>query len=234
MEVLETLGTSNVPLIAAFFIGIMMAVSPCPLATNITAIAYISRQIDDSRHTLLVGIVYCIGRMITYVLIASLIVYAGLNIQSVSFLLQTYGERLLGPFLVVIGVLMLGIIRVDIGVIGPKLGEYRQHIAERGYIGAFLIGLLFALSFCPFSAVLFFGLLIPLAYKTGDALLIPAVFALATGLPVILAALLITAGVKQVGRFLQRMEYVEFWVKKAVALVFIVTGIYYVSIVYGG
>jgi cytochrome c-type biogenesis protein len=234
MEVLETLGTSNVPLIAAFFIGIMMAVSPCPLATNITAIAYISRQIDDSRHTLLVGIVYCIGRMITYVLIASLIVYAGLNIQSVSFLLQTYGERLLGPFLVVIGVLMLGIIRVDIGVIGPKLSEYRQHIAERGYIGAFLIGLLFALSFCPFSAVLFFGLLIPLAYKTGDALLIPAVFALATGLPVILAALLITAGVKQVGRFLQKMEFVEFWVKKAVALVFIVTGIYYVSIVYGG
>jgi cytochrome c-type biogenesis protein len=234
MEVLETLGTSNVPLIAAFFIGIMMAVSPCPLATNITAIAYISRQIDDSRHTLLVGILYSIGRMITYVLIASLIVYSGLNMQSVSFLLQTYGERLLGPFLVVIGVLMLGIIRVDIGVIGPKLGKYRQHIAERGYIGAFLIGLLFALSFCPFSAVLFFGLLIPLAFKTGDALLIPAVFALATGLPVILAALLINAGVKQVGRFLQKMEFVEFWVKKAVALVFIVTGIYYVSIVYGG
>ena len=78
------MGTSSIPLLAAFFIGLMTAISPCPLATNITAIAFISKKIENSRHTLLVGIVYTLGRMFTYVLIASLIVLAGINTQGVA------------------------------------------------------------------------------------------------------------------------------------------------------
>jgi cytochrome c biogenesis protein CcdA len=230
---MEALGTSGIPLVAAFFIGLLMAFSPCPLATNITAIAYVSRKIDDSRHTLLVGILYALGRMVAYVGLTSLIVYVGLNVQAISFFLQEYGEKLIGPFLVLMGILMLEIVDVPLPGKHDWLQKIEVYLGERGYIGGFLLGVIFALAFCPFSAVLFFGMLIPIALKTGDAIFVPAVFALATALPVIIVSLVLVYGVNQVSGIMSTVQKMEKWVKWAVAAFFIIVGIYYIIIVYG-
>ncbi|HOP66980.1 MAG TPA: aromatic aminobenezylarsenical efflux permease ArsG family transporter [Methanoregulaceae archaeon] len=233
MAGMEALGTSGIPLVAAFFIGLLMTFSPCPLATNITAIAFISKKIGDSRHTLLVGSLYSLGRMAAYIGLTALIVYAGLNIQAVSFFLQEYGEKLIGPFLVVMGILMLEI--VDIPPIRGHgwLQKLELYLGEKGYLGGFLLGVVFALALCPFSAVLFFGMLIPIALKTGDALLVPAVFAIATALPVIIISLVLVQGVNRVSGMMSTVQKMETWIKRAVAAVFIVIGLYYIVIAYG-
>ncbi len=230
---MEALGTSGIPLVAAFFIGILMAFSPCPLATNIAAIAYVSRKIEDSRHTLLVGTLYSLGRMAAYIGLAALIVYAGLNIQAIALFLQDYGEKILGPFLVIMGIVMLEIIDIPLPGGNGSLQKMEAYLSERGYIGGFLLGVVFALAFCPFSAVLFFGMLIPIALKTGDAILVPAVFALATGLPVIIVSFLLVHGMKQVTGMMSTVQKMEIWVKRIVAAVFIGVGMYYILIVYG-
>lgn len=236
MGFMQTMGMSAIPLVAAFFIGLMTAMSPCPLATNITAIAYVSREHKESRQTLLVGILYAAGRTAAYIVIAAVIVYTGTNVQSVSFFLQEYGELFLGPVLIIIGILMLDFIEIPLP--GTGSGKYLPSLmktcAEKGYAGSFLLGVLFALSFCPFSAVLFFGMLIPIALKTGDALIVPAIFGIATALPVILISILLVSGVGLAARLLQRAQAADFWMKKAVAVVFVVMGGYLVLVSWTG
>jgi cytochrome c biogenesis protein CcdA len=237
LNFLGTMGESPVPVIAAFFIGLMTAISPCPLATNITAIAYISKRIDSSRHTLLTGFVYTLGRMAAYVTVASAIVFFGMNIQIVALGLQHYGKRLLGPFLVLCGIYLLDIFHFTHLPGGDRLSTFTSGIsarlAEKGYLGAFLLGIIFALSFCPFSAVLFFAMLIPLALGASDPVIIPAVFALATGLPVIIISYLLVQGMGKCSGVVQKIGTAERWIRRAVAAVFIVIGVYYIVIIYG-
>ncbi len=230
---MEALGTSGIPLVAAFFIGLLMTFSPCPLATNITAIAFISKKIGDSRHTLLVGTLYALGRMAAYIGLTALIVYAGLNIQAISFFLQEYGEKLIGPFLVIMGILMLEIVDIPLPGSHGWLQKIETNLGEKGYLGGFLLGFVFALALCPFSAVLFFGMLIPIALKTGDAIFVPAVFAIATALPVIIISLVLVQGVNRVSGMMATVQKMEKWIKWTVAAVFIIVGIYYIVIVYG-
>jgi len=227
MAFMETMGTSSIPLVAAFFIGLMTAISPCPLATNITAIAYTSKRIDNSKHTLLVGFLYTLGRMFTYVALASLIVLFGLNTQSIALTLQRYGDKILGPLLLIIGVLMLDVIKINFLKTNNKLNELKEKLAKKGFLGSFLLGVIFALAFCPFSAVLFFGMLIPLALKAGDGFIIPAVFAFATGLPVIIFSIILVKSVSKLGRIMNKIQTFELWIRRIVAVIFILAGIYY-------
>jgi len=227
MSFMEAMSMNGFPLIAAFFIGLMTALSPCPLATNITAIAYISKKIDNGKRTLLTGFVYTLGRMFTYVLLASLIVYMGINVQAISLFLQKYGERILGPLLIGIGLVMLDIIKLPYLKSGDKINRIKEKLSEKGYVGSFLLGVLFALAFCPFSAVLFFGMLIPLALKYSDGFLIPSVFSLATGLPVIIFAFLLTFSVSKLGKVIHKVQTLEKYTRYIIALVFVIVGIYY-------
>lgn len=227
---MESMGSSNIPIVAAFFIGLMTAISPCPLATNITAVAYISRRIENSRHTLLVGFLYTLGRAFTYAGLASLIVYIGVNTQEIASFVQSYGERLLGPLLIVIGLVMLEVVKLDFLSVGNRLGKLKETLAEKGYIGSFLLGVVFALAFCPFSGVLYFGMLIPLAIKFKDGIIIPSVFAFATGLPVILSSLLIAKSISKLGEIMNKVQSIEKWVRKIVAIIFILMGVYYTLI----
>jgi len=237
LNFLGTMGQNPVPVVAAFFLGLMTAISPCPLATNITAIAYISKRIDNSRHTLLTGIVYTIGRMVAYVAVASVIVFFGMNLQIIALGLQHYGELLLGPFLILCGIYLLDIFHFDRLPGGDWFSGFTSGIparlADKGYLGAFLLGVIFALSFCPFSAVLFFAMLIPLAIGAGDPLVIPAVFALATGLPVIIISYLLVKGIGKAGGIVQRIGAAELWIRRGVAAVFIVVGVYYIVTING-
>jgi cytochrome c biogenesis protein CcdA len=231
------MGKSPVPVVAAFFLGLMTAISPCPLATNITAIAYISKRIDSSRHTFLAGFVYTLGRMAAYIAVASAIVLLGMNIQFVALGLQHYGERLLGPFLVLCGIYLLDIFHFDRLPGGAWFSGFTTGIsarlAEKGYLGAFLLGVIFALSFCPFSAVLFFAMLIPLALVTGDPVIIPAVFAFATGLQVIVISCLLVQGVGKCSGIVRKIGSAEVWIRRMVAAIFIMVGMYYIALIYG-
>lgn len=231
MAFMEAMGTSNIAIIAAFFIGLMTAISPCPLATNITAIAYASKRIDNSKHTILVGFLYTLGRMFTYVAIASLIVWVGINTQTSSLFLQKYGEKILGPLLIIIGIIMLDIIKLHFFKSNAKLNRLKEKLAGRGFLGAFLLGVIFALAFCPFSAVLFFGMLIPIAIKAGDGLLIPSVFAFATGLPVIIFSFILVKSVSKLATIMNKVQIFELWTRRIVATVFVLAGIYYTYMV---
>ncbi|MDA3836670.1 MAG: aromatic aminobenezylarsenical efflux permease ArsG family transporter [Nanoarchaeota archaeon] len=215
------------PLVAAFFIGLMTALSPCPLATNITAIAYVSKKIDNGKKTLLTGLFYTLGRMFIYVLIASLIVYVGINIQLISLSLQKYGGIILGPLLIIIGLVMLNIIKLPSLKSGKRIEKIKEKLSEKGYLGSFLLGALFALAFCPFSAVLFFGMLIPLALKYSDAFLIPSIFSLATGLPVIIFAFILAFSVSKLGKIMNKAQTFEKQMRYLIAIVFFIVGIYY-------
>jgi len=230
MAFMEAMGTSSIPIIAAFFIGLMTAISPCPLATNITAIAYASKRMDNSKHTIAIGLFYTLGRMLTYVLIASAIVWIGINTQSIALFLQKYGAKLLGPLLLIIGVVMLDIIKINFLKSNDRFNKLKEKLAQKGFLGSFLLGVIFALAFCPFSAVLFFGMLIPIALKAGDGLLIPSVFAFATGLPVIIFSFILVYSVSKLGMIMNKIGVFEKWMRKIVAGVFILAGLYYLGI----
>ena len=231
MSFMEAMGTSNIAIVAAFFIGLMTAISPCPLVSNLTAIAYTSRRIQHSEHTLLVGLLYTLGRMFTYVILAALIVWLGISTQGISLFLQRYGERILGPVLVFSGLVMLGVFSpVFKGSTG--LNQIKVRLAGRGFLGSFMLGALLALAFCPFSAVLFFVMLIPLAIKAGDGILIPSVFALATGLPVIIFSIILAKSMAKLGKILNCVQRVELWVRKSAGIVFIGAGVYYIAVIW--
>ncbi|MFP4189631.1 MAG: aromatic aminobenezylarsenical efflux permease ArsG family transporter [Candidatus Woesearchaeota archaeon] len=230
MEFMEAMGTSEIGIVAAFFIGLMTAISPCPLATNITAIAYASKHIKHSKHTIKVAFLYTLGRMLTYVVIASAIVWFGLNTQGISLFLQDYGEKILGPLLLLIGLVMLDVIKINIFKSSDWLNDLKKKLAKKGYLGSFLLGVIFALAFCPFSAVLFFGMLIPIALKAGDGLIIPSVFAFATGLPVIIFSFILVKSVSKLGKIMNKVSTFERWTRKIVAGIFILAGIYYIGL----
>jgi sulfite exporter TauE/SafE len=227
MEWLQTLyENSQWPILTAFVLGLMTAISPCPLATNITAIAFIGKDITQKRIVLWKGVVYTLGRAFTYTVIG-LLFFFGLGEAGLSGFFQRWGEKFLGPLLIIIGLFMLGIIRLSIPGIG-KLTERMEARADKGYWGVFLLGVVFALAFCPYSGVLYFVMLIPLTVASAQGLLLPPVFAIATGLPVILFAWMIAYAVGSVGTLYNRIKVFELWFRRVVAILFIGMGIYYV------
>lgn len=232
MPLFESLGRSNIPLIAAFFIGLMTTISPCPLATNITAIAYASKKIGNSKHTLLVGILYTIGRMIVYIGIAAVIVWVGISTFSISIGLQKYGKVLLGPLMLLFGILMLNIFNISFEKSSERIAKLKEYLSEKGLFGSLLLGMLFALAFCPISGVFYFGMLIPLALQNSDPIIIPSIFAIATGLPVIIFSLLLVFSVSKMGEVMKKVQTFEKWMRKAVAVIFIIVGIYYIFLIW--
>ena len=218
----------NIPVLSALLLGLLTAISPCPMATNIAAIAYVSRRVTDRRYAIMTAMLYTAGRMISYSVLGILIIMAGLEIPGVASFLQDFGERILGPLLIVVGLIMLNIDRVSFNIGGAKLSSIGGKVADWGMLGGFLLGLLFALAFCPYSAVLFFGVLIPLALKTTGGVALPAVFAIGTGLPVLVFGILISAGVAKVSAWLNVAARVEKVTRVVVSIIFIGIGIYYV------
>lgn len=227
MDIINTLiDTYNIPILTAFLLGILTSISPCPLATNITAIAYISKDIRTPRHTLLNGLFYTLGRGLSYTLLAALI-YFGLSSFQVSRIFQGWGDKALGPVLIILGLVMFGVIKLPINTNNKTVDKIKMWIATKGYLGSLLLGMLFAFAFCPYSGVLFFGVLIPLILKSQEALLLPPLFALGTGLPVILFSFLIAFSMQKMSQAFAIVTKVEKVIRLVVASIFIVVGIYY-------
>ena len=218
----------NIPVLSALFLGLITAISPCPMATNIAAIAYVSRRATERRYAIITGALYTLGRMVSYSIIGILIIVIGLEIPGVASFLQDWGEKILGPLLIVVGIIMLIIDRFSFGLGGGKLAALGEKVANRGMLGGFLLGVIFALAFCPYSAVIFFGVLIPLALESTGGITLPAVFAIGTGLPVLVFGILISAGIAKVSTWLNAVTRVEKVVRIVVSIIFIGVGIYYV------
>lgn len=230
MEILQQLAdSSNIPLLTAFILGIMTAISPCPLATNITATAYLSKDISNKRRVLFNGLFYTLGRIFSYTALAS-IIYLGASKFQIARWVQQIDGLWIGIALIVIGILMLDIIKFNINFLGKLTSKIAERKMKRNYLNAFLLGALFALAFCPYGAVLYFGGLIPLTLASFEGLLLPPVYAFATGLPVIIVACLLAYSVSNIGKFYNSMKSFEKWFKRIVAAVFIGVGIYYIII----
>lgn len=218
----------NLSILTAFLLGILTSISPCPLAANITAVAFISKDIKTTKHTILSGLFYTLGRGISYTLLATLI-YFGLSSFKVSKIFQGWGDKALGPVLIIIGLIMFNVIKINLKT-GDKTERIKLWLSDKGYLGSFALGMLFAFAFCPYSGVLFFGVLIPLILKSASGLLLPSIFALGTGLPVIIFSFLIAYSMKTVSRDFQSVQKVEKWLRYGVAGVFILTGFYYTQL----
>ena len=226
MELINSLiDNYNIPVLSALLLGILTSISPCPLATNITAVAFISKDIKTPRYTILSGLFYTLGRGISYTLLAILI-YFGISSFSISSIFQGWGDKALGPVLIVIGLVMFDIIKINLKT-SSKAEKIKLWLSNKGYLGSLALGMLFAFAFCPYSGVLFFGVLIPLMLKSVSGLLLPAVFALGTGLPVILFSFLIAYSMKTVSYAFQSVQKIEKWLRFGVATIFILTGLYY-------
>ena len=221
-------GNLNIPALSALFLGLVAAISPCPMATNIAAVAYVSRRVTDRRYAVMTASLYTLGRMISYSVLGILIIIAGLEIPGLASFLQDFGEEILGPLLIIVGLIMLNINRVSFSLGGGKLSSIGGKVADWGMIGGLLLGILFALAFCPYSAVLFFGVLIPLALKTTGGVTLPAVFAIGTGLPVLVFGILLSIGVSRVSTWLNALTRAEKIIRVIVSIIFIGIGIYYV------
>ena len=231
METLQNiLENSQLHLLSAFILGLMTAISPCPLATNITAIGFISKDIKSRKRVLFNGITYTAGRAVSYTAIG-LLFFFGASQFKLSGFLQQWGEKLLSPLLIIIGLFMLGVFSIAIPGVS-KLTERVESQAQKGYWGALLLGLVFALAFCPYSGVLYFGMLIPMTISSPQGLLLPIVFALATGIPVIIFSWIIAFSINSIGGIYDRIKLAEQWFRKTVALLFIAVGIYYFVAIY--
>ena len=221
---IDLLDSSTMPWLTAFILGLMTAISPCPLATNITAVGFISREIENRNRVFINGLMYTIGRAITYTVIA-LVIYFGSDQLQFSGFFQRYGGKVLGPLLIIMGLFMLDIIRISFPGFS-KLTSGLQNKKKWGYLDALLLGLLFALAFCPYSGVLYFGMLVPLTIASAAGLYLPAVFAIATGIPVIIFAWILAYTLSGVGGFYNKLKIFELWFRRLIAIVFILVGIY--------
>ncbi len=210
---------------SALWLGVLTSISPCPLATNIAAVAYVGRQVGSARAILLAGALYTAGRALAYLALGAAAVWSLMSMVAVSRFLQGGFHRALGPLLIVVGLLLLGLVKLGLPGFGVSDG-LRRRVDRAGVWGAGLLGIVFALSLCPVSAGLFFGGLVPLAAERHSPLLLPTVYGLGTALPVAAFALLLAAGVSWLGRALARVQAFEVWARRATALVLIAVGVY--------
>lgn len=212
---------------SAFWLGILTSISPCPLATNVAAISFLSKKINHPKTVLWAGSAYTFGRMIAYTVLGTIIITSIVSVPSVANFLQKYMNRILGPILLVVGLFLLNLIRLNIS--GFSLSKEKQEsLAESGAKGAFLLGAIFALSFCPISAALFFGSLIPLALNSKVGIILPFFFGIGTGLPVMVFAIGISLGVLSASRWFHKVATLEKYTRKITGAIFVLVGLYFI------
>lgn len=215
------------PLLSALWLGILTSISPCPLASNIAAVSFILRRVDQTSYIFTSGILYTLGRVIGYTTLGVLITYSLLSIPQTSYFLQNYMNKILGPILIITGLFLLELFQFTIpGLsISEKLAGRFKNL---GIVGSLPLGVLFSLAFCPVSAALFFGSLIPLSLKNNSGVILPSIYGIGTGLPVLAFAILIAIGVKNIGNIFKRVTLIEYWTRRVTGIIFILVGIYYV------
>lgn len=213
----------------ALWLGILTSISPCPLATNIAAVSFLSKRITHPVLVLISGLSYTLGRMVAYAALGWIIINSLLSVPQVAQFLQKYMTKALGPMLIITGFVLLEVIKINLH--GISLSQkYQNALVGSGAPGAFVLGVIFALVFCPVSAALFFGSLISLALNSKIGAILPFIYGIGTGLPVLIFALGITLGFTSLSHWFNKMVKFEIYARKTTGVIFIVIGIYYLSI----
>ena len=211
----------------SLWFGVLTSISPCPLATNIAAISYIGRRVDRAGSILVSGFLYMLGRMATYAALGAVLISSTQLIPDVAIFLQKYMNIALGPVLIVIGIFLLDIVKLNIPGFGGGSEKMQQRVERTGIWGAGLLGVVFALSFCPISAALFFGSLFSIAIPYHSVFVLPGLFGIGTAIPVLGFAFLLAFSAQLVGKAFNRISKFEFWARRITAVIFIAAGIYY-------
>ena len=210
----------------ALWLGILTSISPCPLATNIAAVSFIAKNVEHTRSVLLTGLLYTLGRAVVYTAMGALLVSSIIAAPTVAHFLQVYLNKILGPLMILVGMVLLDLLSFNIGSLGLK-SRVQGHAERMGLWGALPLGMIFALSFCPISAALFFGSLIPLAAKHHSPFALPLIYSVGTALPVIAFAFLLAFGAHAVSKIFHRVAKIERWARFATGIIFILVGIYF-------
>lgn len=216
-------------LASALWLGIMTSISPCPLASNVAAISFLSKKITHPAFVFISGLAYTLGRMVSYAILGWIIISSLLSVPQVAQVLQKYMGKALGPLLILTGLFLLEIITIRLP--GLSLSQ-KQHnkLAESGAPGAFLLGFIFALAFCPISAALYFGSLIPLAINSKSGIVLSFIYGIGTGLPVLVFAVAIALGVSSLSHWFHKITKLEYYTRRITGIVFIIVGLYYMGI----
>lgn len=226
----QWMNSSNFPLISALLLGILTAISPCPLATNITAIAFISKNNSEGRKkVLLSGLLYTLGLAFTYTGIALLIIFGASKFQVAKFF-QGNGEKFVGPIMVLVGLVMLNIIKLNFLGKGNFTEKWSDRFKEKGLLGAFLLGALFAMAFCPYSGALYFGALIPMSINNDASFIYPVFYAIGAGTLVLFFTGIIAFSISQLGKYFKAIQKTEKVMRILAGLLFVLTGLYYILI----
>ena len=210
----------------AFALGLWTSISPCPLVGNLAAMTFLARRLDSQAAVLLSGLLYTLGRVAAYVAVAFAILYFLFEAVSVSFFLDRYFNTALGPILLLTGMLLLGLLQssASLSLAGQGL---QQRAARGGLWWSLPMGALFALSFCPISAALFFLSLIGLAGREHSLFVLPALFGVGTAVPVVGFAALAAFASQHVGKAFHCLTYVEKAVRVVAGVAFVLAGVYY-------
>lgn len=221
--------SSNMPLLGALLLGILTAISPCPLATNITATAYISKTLTGKKKVLLSGFLYTLGLALTYTSIALIIIFGASKFHVAKFF-QGNGEKFIGPIMVVIGLIMLNVIKLHFLGKSNFTEKVQDKFKDKGLLGSFLLGALFAMAFCPYSGAMYFGILIPMSIKSSVGFTLPFFYALGAGSLVLFFTFLIAFSMQKVGKYFNAITKVEKIMRGIAGLLFVGTGLYYIFI----
>ncbi len=211
---------------SVIWLGILTSISPCPLTTNIAATSFIGRQIQSRYAIVIAAVAYTLGRTLCYITINLIIVAGLISIPGVANFLQLRMNQILGPILCITGLFILGLVPLKVPSFSLA-NENLQKLGKNGFFGAILLGFLFALSFCPISAALFFGSVIPLAIKSHSWLLFPFLYGVGTAIPVIGVAFAMAYSTRMAGIFLDRLSRVERWLRRVTGILFILIGVYF-------
>lgn len=220
MELLPAIGM-------AAWLGLLTAISPCPMATNIAAISFLGRRVASPRAVLLAGLLYTLGRTAAYLGVAMIAVWGLMSLPHLSQFLQSGMNRILGPLLILVGMFLTGLISLPWSL---SLGSGLQDRVGGGWWWPLILGVLFALSFCPVSAALFFGSLVPLATRAGSVVLVPVAYGIATAIPVVAVAILVAFGTRSLGSFFNAMSVFDRWARLVTGTLFILVGLYLTAV----
>jgi len=219
----------SIGFMSALWLGILTSISPCPLASNVAAVSFLSKKITRPALVFISGLAYTLGRMVSYAILGWIIISSLLSVPQTAQFLQKYMGKVLGPLLIVAGFILLEIVTIRLpGVLLSQKNHNR--LAESGAPGAFLLGFIFALAFCPVSAALFFGSLIPLALKSKLGAMLPFVYGVGTGLPVLVFAVAIALGITSLNHWFNKITKLEYYMRKITGAIFVIAGLYYVGV----
>lgn len=229
MEWLQSLlDSGTTPAITAFLLGLLTAISPCPLATNIAAIGFIGKNIESRKVIFRNGLLYTLGRIVAYTVLGAVLIAVleeGASLFGIQKFIARYGEMIIGPALLLIGLFLLFGDRLSLPSFGFK-GNGERLVGHGGW-GALLLGVLFALAFCPTSGVLYFGMLIPMSATTTAGYLLPVLFAIATALPVLAVAWVLAFSAQRIGEVYGKIQTVQKWLNTIVGILFLAIGVFY-------